>query len=607
MIKKKKIIITVSAISIAFIGVLTLLLNTDLINKLKSSVIDPLTGETCIEETESANIIHEDDQSVKSILDDLYSAKDSTCATGYSCNKPVIPAQVEPESCFTLSTDHIYYSVDNHQMTVEDAIKELYRIYNTPNFCPQKYCNPNTYTITLDKNGGTTQGTEKIYEKFDTNIYLDENETLVMDDNNNPITKPTKVYTITYDANGQGATFTPTPAESVATFNGYFTESSGGTKLIDENGYIVPNNFPNNKFSENTTIYAQYTNTAITLPAITKTNATCKWAEGSTSGTEYTGGTSRTISGNTTYYAKCVSNPIITVINKTCNEDGGSCTEQSRTTYQKALGTTETISPGSYSGYSAPSSKSVTYDANHTLTFNHTKVKTLTYASKYNSGLLKANHTNGHTDLYLPSGSRSYGYIVPADASSSIQWPSYSSTSSTTYSGFPYIIVLKDSGSATNYEAAFSGANYSNGVKGTYYVRTCNMQSDNTESCTNAEELRPYVELRYDLKGGSGTSSNQSKYSGQSITLHGTPTKSGYTFRGWAAQTSGGDQCMICQGSGGACIDRAYYAAGTTLDGQDWNVGNESWPCASKEMYQNGTNIVYLRAVWNRNPWIDYN
>ena len=59
-----------------------------------------------------------------------------------------------------------------------------------------------------------------------------------MDDNNNPITKPTKVYTITYDANGQGATFTPTPAESVATFNGYFTESSGGTKLIDENGYI---------------------------------------------------------------------------------------------------------------------------------------------------------------------------------------------------------------------------------------------------------------------------------------------------------------------------------------------------------------------------------
>ena len=598
MTKKKKIMITVSAISIAFIGVLTLVLNTDLINKLKSSVIDPITGDTCIDDASSSNIIHDNGQTVKEILDDLYAAKDSTCSVGYSCNKPVIPTQVEPESCFTLSTDYIYYSIDNQQITVENAIKELYRIYNTPNFCPQKYCNPITYTITLDKNGGTTQGTPKIYEKFDTNIYLDENETLVMDDSNNPITKPTKEYTITYDANGQGATFTPTPATSSATFEGYFTEASGGTKLIDANGYIVPNNFPNNKYHDPTTIYAHYTDTAITLPAITKANATCKWAEGSTSGTEYTGGASRTISGNTTYYAKCVSNPTITVVNKACDEDGNNCTEKSRTSYTKAYNTTETINPTAISGYTAPSGKSVTYNGNHTLVFNHTKPISLSYAPRYTSSQIRALHNVDHTDIYVSDTTRGYLCTEAATHDASYQYFDYTRYSSATYSDFPYLFPFSDS--------KYSGSNYLNGVRGTYYIRTCS--SADSTNCTNAEVLRPYIEVKYDLKGGSGTSTGQSKYAGQTLTLHGTPTKTDYTFRGWAATIQNGTQCYLCNGSGSnACPNKSYYAAGTQLNNQEWNVGNPSWPCSNKEAYYNNTNTVYLRAVWNRNPWIDYN
>ena len=609
MKNNKKKLITVLTISIALVGVVVLAFNNGLISKLKSSISDPVTGDVCTEDAEASNIIHENGDSVKAILDDLYAAKDSTCSVGYSCDKPTIPTQVEPDSCFTLSTNHIIYSIGGEQLTVENAIKELYRIYNTPDFCPQKYCKPNTYTVHLDKNGGTSQGTSKIYEKFDTAVYLDSTENNKMTASANPITKPQKVYTITYEANGQGASYTGSPTTSSATFNGYFTKTSGGTKMIDENGYIIPSNFPNNKYSNEATLYAQYSNTAITLPAITKSNATCKWAEGSTSGTEYTGGTSRTISGNTTYYAKCVPNPIITVINKTCDQNGNNCTENSRTTYQKAKGTTETINPTSISGYQTPSGKQVTYDANHTLTFYHTAPLSVSYVDEvYSSTQLKAIHSSDHTDLYFPNGSRSYGYIVPADSSSSIQWPNYASTSSQTYSGWPYIIVLKDSGASDEEhgKASFSGANYSNGVRGTYFVRTCNMRSDNTETCTNAEELRPYIEIKYDLKGGSGTSDNQSKFAGEAKTLHGTPTKSGYTFKAWLATTSDGTTCQVCNGPGGACQKTAYYRAGRSFNGQEWNIGNESWPCASHEAYVSGTNIVYLRAVWNRNPWSDY-
>lgn len=602
--KNKKLIILITAISIILIGVVGIFLgkNLNLLTKLKTSVIDPVTGEVCTEDTNSSNILHSNGETVKKILDDLYAESNSTCSTGYRCDKPVIPTQVEPESCFTLSTEHIMYSKGNDTITVDNALKELYTIYNSAGFCPQKYCNPITYTVTLDKNGGTTQGTPAVYEKYDTAVYLDQNETDEMTDSTNPITKPTKVYSISYDGNSQGASYTGTPTESAATFTGYFTEATGGTKMIDENGYIVPTNFPNNKYSAATTLYAQYSNNIITLPAITKADSECKWAEGSASGTQYAGGTQRTISSNTTYYAVCVSYPTLTVENYTCNDQGASCTKVKTDTYRKVAGTTETIAATSQSGYQTPSSRSVTYGTNTKLKFYHTAPTNITTISTvYTSRQLKAIHESGHTDLYFPSGSRSYGYIVPANSSSAIQWPDYSSTSSTTYSGWPYIISLSDTGSG--YDAHFSGSTYSNGVRGTYYVRTCNMKSDNTETCTNAEELRPYFEIRYDLKGGTGDSSNQSKYAGSSLTLHSAPTKSGYTFKGWAAQTQNGTQCLLCNGSGGACDKDSYYAAGRSLNDQEWNVGNESWPCSNREAYVDNTNIVYLRAVWNRNPW----
>lgn len=40
--------------------------------------------------------------------------------------------------------------------------------------------------------------------------------------------------------------------------------------------------------------------------------------------------------------------------------------------------------------------------------------------------------------------------------------------------------------------------------------------------------------ISYNLKGGTGTSTSQTKYYGTDITLHGAPTKTGHTFQGWS-------------------------------------------------------------------------
>ena len=46
----------------------------------------------------------------------------------------------------------------------------------------------------------------------------------------------------------------------------------------------------------------------MTLPELTKNGYSCTWREGSSSGTAYAGGTVRTITSDTSYYASCVPN-----------------------------------------------------------------------------------------------------------------------------------------------------------------------------------------------------------------------------------------------------------------------------------------------------------
>ena len=144
----------------------------------------------------------------------------------------------------------------------------------------------NPVTLTVNPNGGTWSGSSSS-QTFTQN--QGTTKTIA-----NPTAGPS--YTISYNANSQGATYSGSPTSVQRPFTSWSTSGSG---TISGTTYTFG--------SANGTLTANYntTSNSFTLPAITKTGYTCKWAEGSTSGTQYAGGTSRTITANKTYYAVC--------------------------------------------------------------------------------------------------------------------------------------------------------------------------------------------------------------------------------------------------------------------------------------------------------------
>lgn len=188
------------------------------------------------------------------------------------------------------------------------------------------------YTITLNSNGAAAQGTAKIYEKYETGVYLDNDITKLMTSSTNPITKPSKAsYKIEFNSNNTGVlvsntTFTPS-------FNGYYTEVTNGTQMLNENGYIT-SNLVNNKYTSDTTLYAQW-NHNYKLPDITKDGYTCKWAKDSASGVAYSPGTQLLINSDSTFYAVCNANEYTV----TFDGNGGTVNTKSMlVTYGQAYG-----------------------------------------------------------------------------------------------------------------------------------------------------------------------------------------------------------------------------------------------------------------------------
>ncbi len=188
------------------------------------------------------------------------------------------------------------------------------------------------YTVTLNSNGAVAQGTSAIYEKYETGIYLDSDITKLMTSSTNPITKPSKAsYKIEFNSNNTGVsvsntTFTPS-------FNGYYTEVTNGTQMLNENGYIT-SNLVSSKYTSNTTLYAQW-NHNYKLPDITKDGYTCKWAKDSASGVAYSPGTQLLINSDSTFYAVCNANEYTV----TFDGNGGTVnTKSMRVTYGQAYG-----------------------------------------------------------------------------------------------------------------------------------------------------------------------------------------------------------------------------------------------------------------------------
>ncbi|MBO7561229.1 hypothetical protein J6T21_04380 [Candidatus Saccharibacteria bacterium] len=155
--------------------------------------------------------------------------------------------------------------------------------------------NARVYDVTLSKNGGSG-GTDKIYETYGVNYSLDSKNTQPMSSGENPIAKPSKSYTVTLKYVN---TANDTSSSVNAVFAGY--KNSSGTTAIDASGYITA---VTNLVPANQTFTAQWNAGKYIVPTNeVKTDHSCEWHKGSTSGTVVAN--TIDISGDTTLYSVC--------------------------------------------------------------------------------------------------------------------------------------------------------------------------------------------------------------------------------------------------------------------------------------------------------------
>ena len=109
--------------------------------------------------------------------------------------------------------------------------------------------NYDTYTITLDNDNATTNGTSQVYLRYTNGVYLDSNFTNKMTSSANNITIPQRTDYM---------------------FDGYY---SGSTLMIDKNGYIT-SNFTNTAFNSNTTLNAHWREPSYTATIYYNNNGT---------------------------------------------------------------------------------------------------------------------------------------------------------------------------------------------------------------------------------------------------------------------------------------------------------------------------------------------
>ena len=145
---------------------------------------------------------------------------------------------------YTVTSNSKVYIPNNHTLTAEWLSK--------------------IYTISLNGQEATTLNTTAVYLKYNDGIYKESGASNKI----TSITKPEKKYTVTLNYNYSDTTNKEIPV--TYTFSGYYTNTSGqGEQLIDETGNIT-SKFTTTKFTNNTTLYAYWTNGTTTLETPTR-------------------------------------------------------------------------------------------------------------------------------------------------------------------------------------------------------------------------------------------------------------------------------------------------------------------------------------------------
>lgn len=423
-------------------------------------------------------------------------------------------------------------------------------------------CSANSYKVLLDNQGATTAGTSNVSVTYGKNI--------------SNITVPAKEYKVTlvYDS-------TKTEEKKVKlTFGGYYSETNGkGIQYINASGSGVK---AYDKAS-NTTLYAKWNSASITLPTPSKTGYTFDgWYTQSSGGTKVSN--TYTPAGNVTLYAHWTNvnytltiNPNGGIWNNTTSNSTKTGTTNSKLSIANPTPKGYTVSFNSNGGNNVNSITSQRTFTNWSLSGSGS-ISGTTYTFGSGNATLTANYNNG--SITLPSatkaGHKFKGWYSNGCGTTLIgnAGESYTPTSNITlkacYSYIAYILDVNPNGGTWNGTTSttridplanpkpsiYGNTDYTGKIYSTIdipnpkppsgYTVSFNTNGGNTiNSMTSTKSFSGWTNSgagsisETTFTYGEGNGSLKANYKNNSITLP-TPSKSGYTFVGWYTASSGG-------------------------------------------------------------------
>ena len=423
-------------------------------------------------------------------------------------------------------------------------------------------CSANSYKVLLDNQGATTAGTSSVSVTYGKNI--------------SNITVPAKEYKVTlvYDS-------TKTEEKTVKlTFGGYYSEKNGkGIQYINASGSGVK---AYDK-ATNTTLYAKWNSASITLPTPSKTGYTFDgWYTQSSGGTKVSN--TYTPAGNVTLYAHWTNvnytltiNPNGGIWNNTTSNSTKTGTTNSKLSIANPTPKGYTVSFNSNGGNNVNSITSQRTFTNWSLSGPGSMSGT-TYTFGAGNATLTANYNNG--SITLPSvskaGHKFKGWYSNGCSGTFIgnAGESYTPTSNVTlkacYSYYAYILDVYPNGGTWNgttektrieplanpKPSIYGNTDYTGKIGSTIDIPnpippsgyTVSFNTNGGSSISSITSTKSFNGWNNSSPGtfsgttytyGEGSGYITANYKNNSVNLP-KPTKSGYTFGGWYTASSGG-------------------------------------------------------------------
>lgn len=423
-------------------------------------------------------------------------------------------------------------------------------------------CSANSYKVLLDNQGATTAGTSNVSVTYGKNI--------------SNITVPAKEYKVTlvYDS-------TKTEEKTVKlTFGGYYSETNGkGIQYINASGSGVKSYDK----ASNTTLYAKWNSASITLPTPSKTGYTFDgWYTQSSGGTKVSN--TYTPAGNVTLYAHWTNvnytltiNPNGGIWNNTTSNSTKTGTTNSKLSIANPTPKGYTVSFNSNGGNNVNSITSQRTFTNWSLSGSGS-ISGTTYTFGSGNATLTAIYNNG--SITLPSatkaGHKFKGWYSNGCGTTFIgnAGESYTPTSNVTlkacYSYYAYILDVYPNGGTWNgttektrieplanpKPSIYGNTDYTGKIGSTIDIPnpippsgyTVSFNTNGGSSISSITSTKSFNGWNNSSPGtfsgttytyGEGSGYITANYKNNSVNLP-KPTKSGYTFGGWYTASSGG-------------------------------------------------------------------